>query len=344
MTLIVAAGCHDYVVLIVERRLTSQGEIRDDEFNKLILMRSPGLRLAVSYTGLAEVGPFKTAEWLPERLRDAMTAEGALHLDRFCQMATADFAKIRAARAEDLFLWLGVVGFVAAPETNEPQLTQVLIGNAVRMKDDPRLRPGPFNWTGGTYPGDSTVTFALIGGAVDPAYEPRRAALERMLVEGKPSKAVVAKGVELVRAAAERDHRVGAQCSSVVIHRSGHVVYDYHTAYPVKTVYSPAIVTPQKVFLGAKIVRMSDGVAAVPRVANGAPCPCGSARRYGRCHGRPPARGVKPKFEFGDDGSISLVLGSHVLTDDASESTIDLSEEELPSSRTQRRRGRWLNA
>ncbi len=345
MTLIVAAGCHEYAALVVERRLTANGEVREDEANKLVLVRSKGLRLAVSYTGLAEVGPFKTSEWLPERLRDAMTADnGVLHLDRFCEMATKDFAKLRAAHPEDLFLSIGVVGFVAAPVTNERQLTQVLIGNIVHTADDLRLRPGPFNWKTAAYPADSNETFAMIGGAISRSYEPRRATLERMLSDGRPARAVVAKAVELIRAAASEDRRVGAQCSSVIINRSGEVTYNYHTAVSVKTIYSPAIVTPQTVFLGAKVIRMSEGPAAVPVVPNVAPCPCGSGKRYGRCHGRPPVRGVKPKFEFGEDESIRFVVGDHVLGADTDEVMFDLGEEDLPSTRAQRRRARRMPA
>jgi len=338
LTLIVAAGCRDYAVLVADRRLSFDGQVREDESNKLFVLHSTGLRLAVAYTGVGQLGSFRTAEWLPERLRDAMQPDGILNLDQCCERATKDFAQFRSARPADLFLFLSIVGFVAAAETNERQLTRVLIGNAVLAEGEDRPQRGSFSWTGGVYSGGSPETFALVGGAIDRIYEPLRVELEQFLAMGRPSKAVVAQSVELIRGASQSDQRVSAQCSSIVLHRSGDMVYDYHTSVPTKTIYSPAVITPKSIFLGVRIERQGDGVASVPRVATGIPCPCRSGRRYGRCHGRPPARGVKPTFELSDDGGIRFVVGNHVLVDDTQAMIVDLKEDELPSTRRDRRR------
>lgn len=344
MTLIVAAGCREYAVLVADRRLSFNGQVRDDESNKLFVLRSNGLRLAVAYTGVAQLGSFRTSEWLPERLREAMQPAGILNLDHFCDRATEDFAHMRSARPADLFLFLGIVGFVAAPETNERQLTRVLIGNALLSEGDDGPRLGRFGWSGGVYPSGSPETFALVGGAIDRGYEPLRMELETFLAEGRPSKAVVAKSVDLIRGAAQSDPRVGGQCSSIVLHSSGEMVYEYHTSVPTKTIHSPAVITPKSIFLGVKIERQGDGVTSVPRVATRAPCPCGSGSRYGRCHGAPPARGIKPKFEFSEDGGIRFVVGSHVLADDTQAMVIELNGDELPSTRRDRRRRRTTHA
>lgn len=220
-----------------------------------------------------------------EFLQDAMRPDGALRLDLFCERATEDFARLRSARPEDRLLSLGVVGFVAAAETNERQVTQVLVGNSVVHEDGKAPRLAPFTWRGGTYPADSGETFALVGGAIDQTLQPSLGRITQLLEGGRPARAVVHRAVDLIRAAAERDSRVGAQCSSGIVHRSGGLVYDYHTSYPVKRIYSPTIVTPQKVFLGVMVERLSEGVGPSPRVATSAPCPCRSGKRYGRCHG-----------------------------------------------------------
>lgn len=82
MTLIVAAGCRDYALLLADRRVTREGQLVDDERNKLVVPRTPGARIVVAYTGVAQLGAFRTDEWLPERLRGAIefTPDGDIHI------------------------------------------------------------------------------------------------------------------------------------------------------------------------------------------------------------------------------------------------------------------------
>lgn len=331
MTLIVAAGNPQYVAVVSDRRLTGRLE---DESNKATILRSPGIRAVAVYTGLAESGDFKTATWLPEALHAAMR-KGSLDLDEFCASANERFGRLRAGRRHDLCLALGIFGFVVATDETVPRLTRVFISNC-------RDGGGPGEFRSlieqASGPDDFGASFALVGGSHHPSYEPRRKAIEQMAEQNRPARAIVAKAVELIQAASKIDSKVGAQCSSVVVTRQGSGTFNYHSGVPTQRIYTPAIVTPTDTFLGAYIERMSPGVAAVPKVASGRPCPCRSGRAYGKCHGRTPARGVQPKVVFTPEGKIRMSIGPHQLPSDRDALVFELRENELPRTRPRRRK------
>lgn len=331
MTLIVAAGNPEYVAVVSDRRLTGRAE---DESNKATILHSPGIRAVAVYTGLAESGGFKTATWLPEALHAAM-AEGGFDLEEFCASATERFSRLRAVSRLDLCLAIGIFGFFVASDETAPRLTRVFISNC-------RDGTGPGRFSSvleqATRPDDFAASFALVGGAHHPSHEPRRRAIQDLVEQDRPSRAVVAKAVELIQAAAKVDPKVGAQCSSVVMTRHGSGSFNYHSGIPTRRIYTPAIVTPTDAFLGAYIERMSPGLATVPRVSSGRPCPCRSGRPYGRCHGRPPERGVQPKVVFTPDGKIQMNIGPHLLPSDRDALVFELKEDELPRTRSRRRR------
>ena len=335
MTLLAAVGNARWAVLVADRRIGTTVAPLDDESNKLTVLRGPGLRMAVGYTGVAELGSFKTREWLPDRLHQAMRPTGALNLRRFCELATADFARLRPKRSTDLLISIGFIGFAVPEGESRPRSVYGFLGNG--RQDVPGAEPSivPFwelTWLGN--PDDPELAYALIGGAFDQKYEARRADLQRLASDPRrPAAAAVAKAVELIQWAALTDARVGAQCSSISIEAAGAVRFGYHTGTPVTTIYTPSIVTEKQVFLGAKLIRLDDGFAAVPRVATRSLCPCGSGKRYGRCHGSVPRSAPAPRFVFGPDGSVTFKVGDRELTSDQETFTVN-----VPRRRSRRRR------
>lgn len=331
MTLLVAVGNLEYVAVVSDRRLTGRAE---DESNKTVILHSPGIRAVAAYTGLAEAGAFKTAVWLPEALHAAMTT-GALDLEAFCASATGTFSRLHLARAQDLCLSIGIFGFFVASDESVGRLTRIFISNC-------RDRTNPARFSSiveeASEPRNSLASFAVIGGAHRPAYQSRRQALEDLARQNRPANAVVAKAIELIHEAARSDPTVGKQCSSVVVTREGSGRFNYHSGTLTTRIYTPAIVTPTDAFLGAYIERISPGVAAVPKVRSVEPCPCRSGRRYGRCHGRPPTRGVQPKIVFTPEGRVQMHVGPHQLSSDRDSLVFDLRDVDLLPTRRQSRK------
>lgn len=331
MTLIVAAGNPSYVVVVSDRRLTGRVE---DESNKAAILRSPGIRAVAVYTGLAESGDFRTAVWLPEALRAAMRG-GGLDVDQFCASATQTFSRLRARRRSDLCLAVGIFGFFVATGETTPRLTRIFVANCRESGVQ-----GAFESVveQASSPNNFGTSFALVGGSHHPSYEPRRVAIQQMAFENRPASAVVAKAVELIQAASKVDPKVGSQCNSVILTSEGSGTFNYHSALPTQRIYTPAIVTPAEAFLGAYVERLSDGPAAVQRVASGRPCPCRSGRAFGKCHGRRPPRGVQPRVRFTPEERIRIEIGPYELSSDRDALVFELEESDLRPTRPRRTR------
>jgi hypothetical protein len=130
--------------------------------------------------------------------------------------------------------------------------------------------------------------------------------LSKMMKEGRPAVTIVAKGVELVRRWADHpaaQGTIGKQMMSVVL-PSDHTVIAtarYHTAVVQPTAYlmSEVQALPWASYAarGGRIVEASGGPGAVPPAGRNEPCPCGSGKKYKRCHGGPAARQIVVQIE-----------------------------------------------
>ncbi len=121
------------------------------------------------------------------------------------------------------------------------------------------------------------------------------AELRQMLLQRKPARAIVGKGVDLVRHMADRPAAggtIGKQLTSIVVPRSCHEAVEsgYHSA-----------VNRHELAMADCVVLLADDIRfcmrdaklenharpiVVPKVGRNRPCPCGSGRKYKRCHGR----------------------------------------------------------
>jgi|HubBroStandDraft_1064217.scaffolds.fasta_scaffold314307_1 hypothetical protein len=82
MTLILALGNSDQVIQVADRRLSWNGQLREDEASKAGLLECLNARLAFGFTGLAQWPGFDTRDWLLDALRDSGPPEyGAGEID-----------------------------------------------------------------------------------------------------------------------------------------------------------------------------------------------------------------------------------------------------------------------
>src|SRR6266496_2519895 len=92
------------VVLVSDRRLTRNGVNFEDQSNKAFVFVCRDARLAVAYTGLAELGTFLTRQWLPEALMESAAPDfrmGPIIEQRFAERATRDFANLKLEKPSD---------------------------------------------------------------------------------------------------------------------------------------------------------------------------------------------------------------------------------------------------
>lgn len=153
-----------------------------------------------------------------------------------------------------------------------------------------------------------------------------REPLFRLLTERVRPPAVEKLAVLAIRDVARRDRaqRIGERCSSIVIPEEFRypITVDYHADEKVSKIHFPANVCAEYGTRGAFYVidrkldnvqySGTDIVVRVPQVGRRKPCPCGSGRRYGQCHGDQRILGAMDSFSVSgrtqvvampDDGS-----------------------------------------
>ncbi len=93
MTLILALSNRSYAIQISDRRLTSNGNLMDDESNKSGILICPNARLSYGYTGLAKFNNFSTINWLNQALSECGKPDYSISgiMQRLKQNATDTF-------------------------------------------------------------------------------------------------------------------------------------------------------------------------------------------------------------------------------------------------------------
>src|SRR5437899_1653556 len=102
MTLILASGNTQNVVLVSDRRFTAAGRVFHDEKNKVIVFACLDARLALAFTGLAEAGSFKTADWLWRSLSEAAKPDYRMlnTIARLAEKASTEWVSVPAQPRE----------------------------------------------------------------------------------------------------------------------------------------------------------------------------------------------------------------------------------------------------
>lgn len=122
--------------------------------------------------------------------------------------------------------------------------------------------------------------------------------LDALLLGGAPARALIAKGVEMIREAARRDthNSIGEAVTSILVpHRRGDPIdCAYHPDGPTSKAPMPAVIRIGRVasrphmLTNIEIGQLGSEVppVLVKKVASRRPCPCGSGKRFKHCHGR----------------------------------------------------------
>lgn len=302
MTLLIATGNYSYTILVADRRLVVNGVVSDEEANKAATFSCRDARLALAFTGVAKAGNFHTSTWLLDAVARSAPDDylAGATLDRFSGVATRAFATLRVPPSKKRTTFIAA-GYLY--EGDVPRPVFAWVSNYERF-------PGPDL----PHAGDFEARFGSLGeGGLDqPAYafatgfthsdlDPQLLALGELATTAPPPQAVVDKAVDVVRTFARRPvarDMVGEQCSSVILWSdpSQPARVDYHSAYPTGAIYFPDHVEAQGGDFGVQVMtgvelhltneRGEPVVTTVPRVRRSAPCPCGSGKKYKRCHGR----------------------------------------------------------
>jgi hypothetical protein len=278
----------------------------DDKTNKAGSLICADARFFFGFAGLASAGEFKASKWILETLFSSgpgdYTAWNTLY--RFTERATKDFNELSALKNLSKVDKRFSVIFSGYIDLHNPPLAVCVIvtnfQNALNGIDsseawdnfqifhtqEKKSRAESFDFVNriGMWPAmtDNDVI-----------------SLRLLLSERKPARAIIDKGVELVRSMADRPsaHKtIGKQITSICLPRDikKQISVDYHTDKVTHESKLPSqvisISDSEHLIMMEPILKVqnSDGTPGVfvPKVSRNAMCPCKSGKKYKYCHGK----------------------------------------------------------
>lgn len=309
MTIIVALGNNDQVIQISDRRLSSNGRLIEDESNKCGALYCSNARMAFGYTGLAKWADFNTFNWLLKALHDSAVEDPSRSissepdytilgiLQRLKYYATQEFINnpsLKVVPREHLRLAVMFSGYI---KTNaEFKIGNAILSNFHNFERNTSYPTAQYEF--------DLYLLAANDNAKWPVLVQRVGNWEAMsdsdiddfrafLIQKKSAKAIVSKAVNIVRLMSEStvsQETIGKQLTSMIVPRDPNVPvdFDYHSEYPKRDVFGPAIV---QVLPGCHMavnnIRFQfNSPASVSAVGRNKLCPCGSGKRYKHCHGQ----------------------------------------------------------
>ncbi len=316
MTLIVGLIDRHHTVLVSDRRLTRQGVFYEDESNKALVFVCRDGRLAVAFTGLAELAPngapqappgpppagyFLTRWWILSALGDSAPPDCLLapSIERFRERATRAFRALRVQNLTDKGLTVVFAGYKF--EDGLPRTWGCVISNLDR--ENPATLLDEFAVVHGWQdrrPGGGDPQGVFTAGTTQAVSPDAMLSLRQLLERRAQVATLVGHAVKVIRdAAASPASRgvIGDQCTSIVLPSDPALApsVQYHSAGITRAIYGTSLIVARSdnditVFAEPEMtVQEAPGgpsLGVVPRVGRNKPCPCGSRKKYKRCHGR----------------------------------------------------------
>jgi hypothetical protein len=303
MTLSIALLNPRESIFVTDRRFVEEGgRIGTEEGSKLAVFICPDARMAVTYTGLAAVGKFRTHQWLLQSLLDAAKPDLQIRqtVDRLAGIASRDIANLRLSKVlarlsitfcgynyeqpPPLACICRITNFENDDGSSAPEAREQLSVTCLRQRREAAANFGQA-WSFG-------VTRAVPRGGLQ--------ALENLMTACKPAHAVLAKAVEVIRSAATSKLSgglIGQQCLSVITPADPgrSLLCRYHSSEAKFETFMPSIINATSLqtlsYVGdlqlkALSVKPTTPPLAFPKVGRNQPCPCGRGKKYKHCCGR----------------------------------------------------------
>jgi len=310
MTLVLAVANSDQVVQVSDRQLTnSDGRPCVLPENKATILTLTDARLLCGFAGLARVGAFRTGRWIVDALTAAASGNHLAHgtVERFTEAATERFLRPDLASVPPEHRGLSVLLTGYRDVLDRPKLIAALVTNYQNAETGQDELP----WK------DFRVTYwSARDDEATPTYIQRigqwvawRAADERRLrvtlEQRRPVDALIDLAVGVTREIAGRPTAggtIGRDLSSAVLppirppgldrgeiplisgfHPNGaaHVWHGVNQVISIADGPQLAVMDPQL----EPLEKTPGTVIATRKVGRNKPCPCGSRKKYKKCHG-----------------------------------------------------------
>lgn len=289
--------------MVGDRLLTVNGVPYRDDRTKLTLLETADARGVISFSGLAELGSFRTDEWLLETLGEVATPNYTLGgvVEGLRERAEHRFRTLAGPHGRRVSFYFA--GF-AYPDgdSDDPRIAYCIVSNFERVGERrTRGSSATFEVTGRMeVPREARTTedpaAVLLGGNHRAVTTADAGGLLRLLEADAPTEALLGKAVDVVRETARGAAAAGSigedLLSAVIPSEAGQPAVLSH--HPVGAPVSMAaanmahVAGPDDVWLARDFSfgPAEPGARIVPKVGRNDRCPCGSGLKHKRCHGR----------------------------------------------------------
>lgn len=281
----------NFCVQVTDRRLSSGHAIVTDEYEKCFALKMPGFNLSVAFAGLARVGSFSMHSWL----LDTVCNLGELHntpLEMIEALQERLNQLYRGQRFKNIdpgskVLVISIVGFnLTSPRRS---------GVAGQIYND---SSGTFSFLPTSLKADAPIDWTWVGafGSGGRATLNRENDIRELLrkdVGPTPVRQLLESIVRQSADAKTTAGTVGKQLDTIVLFSdpSAPVLSGGYS-----NVVQPHVRMPSLVDVGSQCAIAMTGFRvepveehtpplSIPKVRRNAPCPCGSGKKYKKCHG-----------------------------------------------------------
>jgi hypothetical protein len=301
MTLIITLGNRDQVMQISDRRLTINHKLKEDESNKAGTLFCADARLIYGFTGLARISDFETKSWLIQALTQCAPPDFMAYkiLERLKERAKQDFQDLPALRHlnntnKNLTVMFSGYRYHVDPPLALYAILTNCMGSIISFPNLGNFRT--FYWSE-RRPINEEFTLVQRVGFWAAMHEQEVDSLRALLKARKPASAIMGKAVEVMHTIADRresKNTIGKKLTTIILPRDPAAIVksDYYSNVVCYKSYIPDIIFAQ----GPKSLSAVSGISvqpvdpsntppiSVPKVRPNEPCPCGSGKKYKKCH------------------------------------------------------------
>jgi hypothetical protein len=277
MTLLLALANDADAIILADRRISSNGTLVDDEYNKVCVLFCDNARLALAFTGIATTSTFDMSQWLAETLANIVPIQ--IHIAAVLDELRRRLDQlIPTLNVADARLSILLSGF--AYDGGERQAVCYELANF-------GLAAGQTHFQLRFVPRQGAA-LVVQAGAFEAIPEVTINRLHALLAQKLSPQTTLRLAVKHLRQSADNPRAfgsIGKQCNSAVVPAEidKPVTSTYHSAVFTKRAYGANMVAPNGfISLGPQIFAAS--LVAGPEIRKRDPCWCGSGMKFKDCH------------------------------------------------------------
>ena len=292
MTLILSLANKDFVIQVSDRRLSSNGRIIDEDSNKSTYLVTDDSRMLFGFTGIAQYKSFVTRRWILDTLVKSKESDLYKIFENFTKNATEYFntnSIIEELSLQNRRLSIMFTGFV-----HHKLVANCIITNYQDFESgiDSEVSFGKFVMYSFLFDGKNSDSFTFVQriGNWQLMTKDDENTL-RGALKNKPINYIIDKAVSIIRKISDKSgNTVGKEINVVRIGKNDHSPTSQYLTTKAKNEYYLSDMSDLRSnspnLQISDIAISSNSIISIPKVGRNKPCPCGSAIKYKRCHGK----------------------------------------------------------